>query len=169
MKSASGVSIRTAIVSDVAAMTRIYSHHVLNGTGSFEELAPAEHTMRERFELREADSYPTLLAEVNGQVVGFAYAGNYKARSAYRFTVEDSIYVAPDATGMGVGAALLNELISVCSSSGYRQMMAVIGDSANVASIGLHERCGFTLIGTARELGYKHGRWLDIVYMQRSL
>lgn len=157
------------MASDLDDMTAIYAHHVLHGTGSFEEVPPTVSIMRERWQARELDGYPTLVAELRGALCGFAYAGNYKPRSAYRFTVEDSIYIAPEAVGRGVGSALLNELVELCKAAGYRQMIAVIGDSANTASIGLHERCGFHLIGTAKHLGYKHERWLDIVYMQRAL
>lgn len=161
--------MRTASLADVVAMTDIYAHHVLHGTGSFEEVPPTQELMRERWQLRENDGYPTLIAQIGDQVAGFAYAGIYKPRSAYRFTVEDSIYVAPDFIGRGVGKAMLQALIGICTQAGYRQMMAVIGDSANHSSISLHERCGFISVGTATGLGYKFGKWLDIVYMQRTL
>lgn len=150
-------------------MSDIYRHHVLHGTGSFEEIPPSTADMRQRFEQREAEYYPTLIAERDGQMAGFAYAGNYKPRSAYRFTVEDSVYVAPAHVGKGVGQSLLEELIRLCIRAEYCQMMSVIGDSSNHASIRLHERCGFVHIGTARALGFKHGKWLDVVYMQREL
>ncbi len=150
-------------------MSDIYAHHVLNGNGSFEETPPSVDVMQKRWQHRERDAYPTLVARLEGQVAGFAYASNYKSRSAYRYTVEDSIYVAADALGKGVGQALLDELIRVCTAKQFRQMIAVIGDSDNQASIALHERCGFILIGVAKELGFKNNRWLDIVYMQRQL
>ena len=167
--STSSLLLRAASSADMQAMTRIYAHHVLHGTGSFEEVPPEQAQMQQRFDQREAESYPTLVAELDGEVAGFAYAGNYKPRSAYRFTVEDSVYVAPEHIGQGIGRQLLEELIALCTRSGYRQMMSVIGDSANHSSIRLHERCGFRHIGTARGLGFKHGKWLDIVYMQREL
>jgi len=163
------VQVRRATTSDVLAMSEIYAHHVLNGTGSFEEEAPTRSMMAQRFAAREADNHPTLMAILEGEVVGFAYAGHYKPRSAYRFTVENSIYVAAHATGQGIGVRLLSELIELCTAMGYRQMIAVIGDSQNSASMALHARCGFSTVGTAENLGYKHGRWLDIVYMQRTL
>ena len=161
--------LREATLADLDAMTEIYAWHVLHGTGSFEEDPPSQSAMLERWRLRSEDHYPTLVAEFGGRVAGFAYAGIYKPRSAYRYTVEDSIYVAEDCLGQGVGQALLQELVQNCSRAGYRQMMAVIGDSDNVSSIRLHERCGFTIVGIARGLGFKFGRWLDIVYMQRTL
>lgn len=163
------VILRAATSADVAAMTDIYAHHVLHGTGSFEEVPPSPSGMQQRFEQRQIDNYPTLIAEANGEVAGFAYAGNYKPRSAYRFTVEDSVYVSPKHTGKGVGRLMLEELIRICIRAKYRQMISVIGDSNNKASIGLHERCGFVHIGTAQGLGFKHEKWLDIVYMQREL
>ena len=150
-------------------MTDIYSHHVLHGTGSFEEIPPGVDDMGKRWQQREQHCYPTLVAETTGRIVGFAYAGAYKSRSAYRYTVEDSVYVAPEATGRGIGRALLRQLIRICTDQDYRQMIAVVGDSENQASIALHKQCGFREIGVARELGYKHNRWLDVVYMQRAL
>lgn len=169
MNSTKPVSLRAATLDDIDNMTRIYAHHVRYGTGSFEEVPPDAQDMQARWQMRESDSYPTLIAEIDDQVAGYAYAGNYKPRSAYRFTVEDSIYVDPDHTGQGVGKALLQGLIDICNRAGYQQMMAVIGDSANRSSIRLHESCGFQLIGTATGLGFKHGKWLDVVYMQRKL
>lgn len=169
MNSSNPITLRAATVEDVGMMTDIYAHHVLSGTGSFEEVPPTLNVMLDRWQQRENDKYPTLIAQIHGQVAGFAYAGNYKPRSAYRFTVEDSIYVAADHVGQGVGRAMLQALIDICIDAGYRQMMAVIGDSANHSSITLHERCGFIHIGTATGLGFKHGKWLDVIYMQREL
>lgn len=163
------ITLRPAVLDDVGVMTDIYAHHVLSGTGSFEEVPPTYGVMLDRWQQREKDKYPTLIAQIAGEVAGYAYAGNYKPRSAYRFTVEDSIYVAADHVGQGVGRAMLQALIDICIEAGYRQMMAVIGDSANRSSITLHERCGFVHIGTARALGFKHGQWLDVIYMQREL
>ncbi|MFK7854599.1 MAG: N-acetyltransferase family protein [Granulosicoccus sp.] len=165
----SQLSLRPAVESDLGAMTDIYAHHVLQGTGSFEEIPPDVCEMRKRWKERVEQGYPTLIAEIEQRVVGFAYANAYKSRSAYRFTVEDSIYVAPKATGRGVGRTLLQSLIQICTEQNYRQMIAIVGDSANEASIAVHTACGFSVIGTARELGFKHGRWLDIVFMQRPL
>lgn len=169
MSISTSLVLRAATSDDVQVMTDIYAHHVLHGTGSFEEVPPDVRQMQLRFEQRETMSYPTLIAEQGGEVAGFAYAGNYKPRSAYRFTVEDSVYVAPGHVGQGIGRRLLEELIDVCVRAGYHQMISVIGDSANQSSIRLHERCKFVHIGTARGLGFKHGKWLDIVYMQREL
>ena len=169
MNSSNPIILRAATVEDVDVMTDIYAYHVLTGTGSFEEVPPTASVMLDRWQQREADQYPTLIAEMGGQVAGFAYAGNYKPRSAYRYTVEDSIYVAADHVGQGVGRAMLQALIDICIEAGYRQMMAVIGDSANRSSFSLHERCGFVHIGTATGLGFKHGKWLDVIYMQREL
>lgn len=163
------ITLRTATIEDVGVMTDIYAHHVLTGTGSFEEVPPTACVMLDRWQAREADKYPTLIAQINDQVAGFAYAGNYKPRAAYRYTVEDSIYVAAGHVGQGVGRTLLQALVDICIKAGYKQMMAVIGDSANRSSIALHERCGFLHIGTATGLGFKHDKWLDVIYMQREL
>lgn len=150
-------------------MHDVYAHHVLNGTGSFEEVPPTLDDIGKRWNLRELRRQPTLVARYGNQCAGFAYAASHKERSAYRFTVEDSVYVAAGFEGRQVGQALLNELIGICSQREYKQMIAVIGDSNNVASIKLHKRCGFRHVGTANGLGFKFGKWLDIVYMQRSL
>lgn len=163
------VIVRLATDDDLAFMCDVYAHHVLNGTGSFEEVPPTLDEITTRYRVRESRQQPTLVATCAGQLAGFAYAASHKERSAYRFTVEDSIYVAPDSARQGVGQALLKELITVCTERGFRQMMAVIGDSNNHASITLHEQCGFRHVGTATGLGYKFGNWLDIVYMQREL
>ncbi|NND90271.1 MAG: N-acetyltransferase [Granulosicoccus sp.] len=163
------IALQATTLDDMNVVTEIYAHHVLHGCGSFEEVPPDQQAMQERWQSREAAGYPSLTARIDGRIAGFAYAGNYKPRSAYRFTVEDSIYVAPDHIGQGVGRALLNALVTRCTMQGYRQMIGVIGDSGNQSSITLHERCGFRLVGIARGLGFKHGRWLDVVYMQRAL
>ena len=152
------------------AVTSIYANHVLHGRASFEEVPPTTDEMAQRFATLAAQNYPILVAlDEAGCVLGYAYAGPHKLRSAYRFTVEDSIYVAPDALGKGIGKALLTALITSCEKGGYKQMLAVIGDSENAASIGLHAACGFTHFGTATKVGFKFGQWLDVVYMQRVL
>ena len=161
--------IRDAEPEDFARITEIYGHHVLHGLASFEERAPEIAELTSRWQhVRERD-LPYLVAEIDGRVEGFAYAGAYRTRPAYRFTVEDTIYIAPDVVGKGAGRALLAELLTRCTALGYRQMVAVIGDSANVASIGLHARLGFRVAGTLQSAGFKLGRWVDSVIMQRGL
>ena len=164
--------VRPADHADIRAVTEIYAHHVEHGTGTFEEQPPSAKTMRERWQALVSNGYPYLVAathEPTDPIVGFAYAGPYKPRSAYRYTVEDSVYVAPGFSGKGVGRQLLKAILRQCSDDGYRQMIAAIGDSANQASIALHHKLGFEPIGTAQAVGWKFGRWLDVVYMQRSL
>jgi len=165
-----GPEIRDARASDMAAIAAIYGHHVSHGFGSFEEEAPsAEELERRRQEIR-AKGFPYLVAEgAGGTVVGYAYASPYRMRSAYRFTLENSIYVAPESARGGIGRALLAALVERCTSLGYRQMIAVIGDSGNDASIGLHEAMGFVRAGVLRSVGYKRGRWIDCILMQRAL
>jgi phosphinothricin acetyltransferase len=147
----------------------IYAHHVEQGLGSFEELAPPAEEMRRRFEAIVADGFPYLVAEAGGAIAGYGYCTLYRTRSAYRFSVEDSVYVRRDLATRGVGRALLAELIGRCEALGYRQMIAVIGDSGNAASIGLHASQGFVRSGTLRSVGYKAGRWVDSIFMQRPL
>jgi L-amino acid N-acyltransferase YncA len=161
--------IRPATDEDIAAITMIYRPAVLHGTASFELEPPDEAEMRRRSETITAAGYPYLVAEVSGRVVGYGYANAYRARPAYRYSVEDSIYVAPDWYRRGVGRALLAALIETCTERGLRQMIAVIGDSDQRASIGLHRVLGFTFGGTLNAVGFKHGRWLDAVLMQRPL
>jgi L-amino acid N-acyltransferase YncA len=163
------VSIRAAETRDNAAITRIYAHAVLHGTASFETEPPDEAEMARRQAALRASSHPFLVAELVGTVVGYAYAGPYRARPAYRFTVEDSIYVAPDAQRRGVGRALLDRLLAEAEARGFRQMIAVIGDSAQTPSIALHQACGFRRVGIFEAVGFKFGRWLDSVLMQRQL
>ncbi|MDE2166458.1 MAG: N-acetyltransferase [Alphaproteobacteria bacterium] len=147
----------------------IYAHHVRVGLGTFKEVPPPAEEMRRRREAVLALGLPFMVAVAVGRVVGYAYAALYRMRSAYRFTVEDSIYIAPDFARRGIGRALLTRLIERCSALGYRQMVAVIGDSANTASIRLHETAGFAPIGVQPAVGFKHGRWVDCVLMQRTL
>jgi phosphinothricin acetyltransferase len=161
--------IRPAAKADVAAITAIYRPAVLHGLASFELEAPSEAEMLSRMKALTGGGYPYIVAEIGGRVAGYAYAGPYRTRPGYRFSVENAIYVASDAQGQGVGRALLTELIAMCQSKGYRQMIAVIGDSRNFASITLHRSLGFTFCGTIHSVGFKHGRWLDSVIMQRSL
>jgi phosphinothricin acetyltransferase len=163
------VLIRPASAHDVPAITRIYAHAVVHGTASFEVDPPDDAEMARRQRAIIDGGYPYLVAELSGAVIGYGYAGLYRARPAYRWSVEDSVYVAPDAHGRGVGRALLERLIAESEQRGFRQMIAVIGDSQNVASIELHRALGFALVGTFISVGFKHGRWLDSVLMQRPL
>jgi phosphinothricin acetyltransferase len=163
------VSVRDAGADDVAAIRDIYAHHVLHGTGTFELDPPSLDEMQSRVEAVQREGLPYLVAISNDTTVGFAYAGVYRPRPAYRFTVEDSVYVAPDAAGTGTGTALLGAVIDRCIALGLKQMIAVIGDSDNTASIRLHEKHGFSRVGAFTDVGYKFDRWLDTVLMQRSL
>ncbi len=161
--------IRAAQPGDLPAITAIYAHHVLTGTASFETQPPDEREMRERFEAIGERGFPFLVAERDGRVAGYAYASLYRARAAYRHTLEDSIYVDPGCTRAGVGRALLARLIADCEAAGARQLVAVIGGSDNAASIRLHAEQGFETVGILRAAGWKHGRWVDSVLMQRAL
>ena len=161
--------IRAASQADISAITRIYADAVEHGTASFELEPPSEAEMARRMQELTNIGFPYLAADVDGTLAGYAYAGPYRARPAYRFTVENSVYVAPEAQGRGVGRALLKALIEAAERSGYRQMIAVIGDSGQTASIALHAALGFAYVGTLPYVGFKFGRWLDTVLMQRSL
>jgi L-amino acid N-acyltransferase YncA len=164
------LAIRPATPADIPAITRIYADAVSNGTASFELAAPDEGEMARRMTVLAEAGYPYLAAEDGGALRGYAYAGPYRPRPAYRFTVEDSVYVAPDAQRRGVGRALLAALIEAAEARGYRQMLAVIGDSPHQAgSIALHAALGFRQVGLLPEVGFKHGRWLDSLLMQRAL
>jgi phosphinothricin acetyltransferase len=165
----SAVFLRPADLQDIPTITRIYAHAVQHGTASFETEPPDEAEMARRQNALLAGGYPYLACELNGAIVGYAYAGPYRVRPAYRFTVEDSIYVAPQAQKQGIGRALLERLLVEAEARGYRQMIAVIGDSAQRPSIALHEACGFKCVGTLEAVGFKFERWLDSVLMQRSL
>lgn len=166
---AAGVTIREATAADLAAITAIYAESVANGRGTFELEAPDEIEMAGRFGAVEALRLPRLVAEIAGAVVGYAYAGPFRTRQAYRYMVEDSIYVAPEARGRGVAGALLDELIIRCEAMGLRQMVAVIGDSENTGSIALHRARGFADAGVFRAAGWKHDDWRDVVFMQLEL
>lgn len=163
------LSIRPAVAADVAAITRIYALAVEHGTASFEIEPPDQTEMARRLQALLQNGYPYLVAERAGSIAGYAYAGAYRARPAYHWSVEDSIYVAPDFQRQRVGSLLLAHLIEAAENRGFRQMIAVIGDSAQTPSIAVHERAGFSHIGTLRSVGFKHGRWLDTVLMQRAL
>lgn len=161
--------IRSSREADMPAITAIYGHHVLNSTGTFETEAPSAQDMAARRVDVLAKGLPWLVAEHDGQVIGFAYGNWFKPRPAYRFSVEDSIYLAPGSHGKGVGRALLAELLARCESTGIRKVMAIIGDSANAASVGVHLALGFTQAGKIDACGWKFGAWRDIVIMQKSL
>jgi L-amino acid N-acyltransferase YncA len=164
------LTIRPATPADIPAITRIYAEAVINGTASFELTPPDEAEMARRMSALTAAGYPYLAAESGRTLAGYAYAGAYRPRPAYRLTVEDSVYVAPEAQGRGVGRALLAALIEAAGACGYRQMLAVIGDSPRqAASIGLHAALGFRQVGLLPDVGFKHGRWLDTLLMQREL
>lgn len=165
----SELQIRDATEADVPAIRAIYAHHVLHGTASFEETPPDEAEMLSRFHALVGRGYPYRVAVRGGEIAGYAYAGPYRPRPAYRYTVENSVYLHPDMHRQGIGRRLLEDLIAECEARDYRLMLAVIGDSAHDASIGLHQACGFTPVGTIRSVGFKFGRWLDSVLMQRPL
>jgi L-amino acid N-acyltransferase YncA len=163
------VEIRPATDADLPAITAIYEHAVLHGTATFELVPPDLAEMRRRFDALITGGFPYLAASLDGRVVGYAYAGAYRPRPAYRFTVENSIYLDPSIHRRGIGLKLLQRLIADSTARGYRQMIAVIGDSANAGSIGVHTKCKFQMIGTHANVGLKFGRWLDIVMMQLGL
>ena len=165
----SAVSIRPATPADIPAITRIYAHAVKHGTASFELEPPDDAEMARRQRTLLDGGYPYIVAEIDDALAGYAYAGPYRPRPAYRFSVEDSIYVDPNAQRRGIGRVLLEHLIEECERRGFRQMIAVIGDSAQTASIELHRALGFRMIGAVENVGYKFGRWLDSVNMQRTL
>ena len=159
-------TVRPATAADIPAITAIYRPAVLHGTATFEIEPPDEAEMLRRFEAITGSGYPYFVAEVDGRIQGYAYVNAYRTRPAYRFTVEDSIYIAPDAQGKGIGRVLLQSLIEASTAKGYRLMVAVIGDSKTYGSIAVHRNAGFTFCGTIHSVGYKFGRWLDSVIMQ---
>jgi L-amino acid N-acyltransferase YncA len=163
------VIVRPAVAADIDAITLIYAHHVNHGTGSFETEAPDHAEMARRWSEVAARGLPWLVAEEDGDIGGYAYAAPYRSRPAYRHTVEDSIYVRADRLGTGLGKLLMPALITTAQACGMRQMIAVIGDSANQSSITLHRRFGFDDAGLLKDVGFKFGCWLDTVFMQRSL
>jgi L-amino acid N-acyltransferase YncA len=161
--------IRAAGDGDIAAITRIYAHAVKNGTATFEIEPPDEAEMARRQKALLAKNYPYVVAERSGVVAGYAYASHFHTRPAYRWSIQDSIYVDPQFHGQGLGRLLITRLVADAEARGFRQVIAVIGDSANAASIALHAAADFRLIGTLKSVGFKHGRWLDTVVMQRAL
>lgn len=161
--------VRPVCDDDLPAIAAIYSHHVLYGTASFEEVPPDLDEMRARCAKVIGNGLPYLVAEREGRVLGYAYVTHYRPRSAYRFTLEDSVYIAPDAIGQGAGRALLQAIIAICEQGPWRQLIANVGDSGNAASVGLHASCGFAMGGTLKSVGFKFGRWIDTVLMQRPL
>ncbi len=162
-------TIRPATPADLPQIQAIYAHHVVHGLASFEEVPPDVEEMRRRFATLTEAGFPYLVAEVEGRVLGYSYCGPYRPRPAYRFSVENSVYLAPEAGRRGIGRRLLETLIERATALGKRQMVAVIGDSANHASIGLHTALGFRIVGKVEGAGFKHGRWVDSVLMQRPL
>jgi L-amino acid N-acyltransferase YncA len=161
--------IRPSLETDIPAIQAIYAHHVLHGTGTFETEPPDEAEIAARRADVLGKTFPYLVIEVAGVVRGFAYANWFKPRPAYRFSVEDSIYIAQDAHGRGLGKLLLTELLAQLERGGIRKAIAVIGDSANAGSIGVHRACGFTSVGVVKSCGWKFGQWLDIVMMEKTL
>jgi L-amino acid N-acyltransferase YncA len=162
-------ALRPSTEADAAAIAAIYAHYVLHTSFSFEEVPPTAAEIAARRSRILAGGLPYIVAEQDGRVLGYAYAGPYRERTAYRFTVENSVYVAHDHHGLGVGSALLRELIRLCEAGPWQQMIAVMGDSGNTRSIALHERLGFRFVGRLEQSGFKFGRWMDTTLMQRSL
>lgn len=164
------ISVRRTAATDLPAITAIYGGAVRAGTGSFELEAPDVSEMTRRWRNRVAKGYPHLVAVEDDVVVGYAYAGRYRTSAAYRFMVEDSIYVSPDLQGAGIGRQLLTELIKLCTELGFRQMIALIaGGTENPSSVRLHDRLGFRQVGLLEGSAFKHGRWIDTLLMQRAL
>jgi L-amino acid N-acyltransferase YncA len=161
--------IRPATEGDLPSITSIYEHAVLHGTATFELIPPDLAEMTRRYRALMDGGFPYLVAAVEGEVIGYAYAGPYRPRPAYRFTVENSIYLKPAIHRRGIGLLLLQRLLADCTARGYRQVIAVIGDSANAGSVGVHTKCGFEMIGTHPNVGLKFGRWLDTVMMQLAI
>lgn len=161
--------LRAARDNDAAAIAEIYGHYVRSSCFTFEEIAPTAEEIAARMRKTEEAGLCFLVAEAQGGVAGYAYASPFHSRSAYRFTVEDSVYVAPGLSRRGIGLALMTRVIEDCTARGYRQMIGRIGDTQNIASLSLHEKLGFARVGLLRNVGFKFGRWLDVVEMQRTL
>jgi L-amino acid N-acyltransferase YncA len=169
-RAAGSIVVRAAAAADLPAIAAIYAHHVKSGTATFELDPPDVNEMKRRFDAAADGGYPYLVAaDRDGRVIGYAYAGPYRARPAYRHTVENSIYIEAGGVGHGVGSALLAVLIAACEDRGFRQMIAIIGGADNAASIALHRAHGFAEVGRLPDVGRKHDRWLDTVLMQRAL
>lgn len=166
---AAGVTLRAAAAADAVAIAAIYAPHVRDGSATFELVAPDATEMAARLRAIVDAGHPWIVAERAARVVGYAYAGPYRLRPAYRYTTEDSIYIANDAMGQGIGRRLLDALVAACERRGDRQMIAVIGDAGNAASIAVHAAAGFAHVGVLRAAGRKFGRWIDVVLMQRAL
>ncbi|QGU88300.1 GNAT family N-acetyltransferase [Erwinia sorbitola] len=164
------VIVRAATAADIDAITRIYAWHVLHGCGSFEETPPDAAEMAARYQKVSSLDLPWLVAELEGKVVGYCYATQYRPRPAYRFTVEDSVYIDAEMGGRGIGSALLEALINRCQQGPFRQMLAIIGNGErNAGSLNLHKKMGFEIVGNFRAVGFKHGEWRDTLLMQRAL
>jgi phosphinothricin acetyltransferase len=162
--------IRDADAGDAPAIAALYGHHVLHGSGTFEETPPSPEEIAARLDAVRARGLPYLAAcDASGGLLGYAYASLFRPRAAYRYTAEDSVYVAPGQAGRGIGRALLSGVIARCEALGLRQLIGIVGDSGNAASIGLHAALGFDTVGVAAGVGFKHGRWVDIVMMRRAL
>ena len=166
---ADSLRIRAAAEADLAAITAIYAHNVLHGTATFELKPPEIDEMTRRWSGLAGRGFPYLVAELDGEVAGYAYASSYRPRPGYRYTVEDSVYVHPERVAKGVGRGLLDSLIRACEQTESKQMVAIIGDSGNTASIRLHVAAGFEHVGVLRKVGRKFDRWIDTVIMQRAL
>lgn len=164
-----GMEVLSATEADIADAQAIYAHHVLHGTGTFEEEPPSLEEFSGRFRAGQAAGYAWLVARDASGCLGFGYYGPFRARGAYRFTVEDSVYVREDVRGQGVGKAIVAALLEHAKAAGFKQMLALIGDSENVGSIGVHASLGFLPVGTMRKVGFKFDRWLDVVTMQKGL
>lgn len=165
----SKITIRNCEPADMSAVQQIYAEQVLHGSASFEEIPPTVDALFSRHKVIRELGFPYIVACINDAVVGYAYAGRYRPRSAYRHTAENSVYVHEAHRGKGIGKQLLLETIKQCEAIGLREMVGIIGDSENLGSIALHAACGFKTVGTLKRVGYKHNRWLDTVIMQRSL
>ncbi len=161
--------LRDAVESDMQAIYDIYADEVLHGVSSWEEQPPSVAELTSRFNNIVNNGFPYRVADYQGSAVGYAYASSYRPRSGYRYTVENTIYIHPEFRGLGLGRLLLEDLVSICEDKGYRQMIAVIGDSANQVSIDFHSRMGFSRTGVIKSIGFKHGRWMDSVIMQKPL
>lgn len=163
------MQIRDATEDDLAQIQSIYAYHVLHGSGSFENIPPSLEEMCRRFQANQAAGFTWVVAEGDGRISGFGYYGQFRDRHAYQYTVEDSVYVREDVIGQGVGKAIVSKLLKSATAAGFKQMLSLIGDSENTASIGMHAGMGFQTVGIMRKVGFKFDRWLDVVVMQKTL